>query len=284
MSNTETTDSNRKLLQALHGSLATDEAKEKIKKDFSKTFTSLGVPHDASEGLAISVLAYIMAAKTLEQAEQTVRVLFEECHYDSKTVFAMIQDGLQQRFEIIYDQIEPFMKNAGFTLDYGCGSGILTQMLNDRLSLDIEGCDVRDFKHDSVTVTVKRMNGCSVHVPDKYYDCAVLTNVIHHEAENEKILQELDRIVSDKLVIIETVPEGATEEDAKKDWGRMLLNDALWNRFFNYADIPVPGTYETPDNWIRRFAKYGWRCTRTKDLGFDQPTIQDRHHLLVFER
>lgn len=82
--------------------------------------------------------------------------------------------------------------------------------------------------------------------------------------------------------IIETVPEANTDEEAKADWGRMLLNDTLWNRFFNYANIPVPGTYGTPFTWINRFEKYGWKRTYSKDLGFDQPTIQDRHHLMVF--
>ena len=112
----------------------------------------------------------------------------------------------------------------------------------------------------------------------------MLTNVIHHEKDNEKILKELNRIVKSKLVIIETVPEADTRTAAKKDWGRMLLNDTLWNRFFNYANIPVPGAYEIPSDWVRRFKKYGWKVVISEDLGIDQPTIQDRHHLLVLER
>ena len=111
-----------------------------------------------------------------------------------------------------------------------------------------------------------------------------LPNVLHHDPDNERILKDLNDIVTHRLIVIETVPEADSEDDAKKDWGRMLLNDALWNRFFNYANIPVPGTYEIPVNWIKRFEKYGLRCIHSEDLGFDQPTIQDRHHLFVFKK
>jgi SAM-dependent methyltransferase len=201
-----------------------------------------------------------------------------------QNVFQLIQAGLEQRFEIIIRQLHPHISDLGKTIDYGCGSGTLSQMLSDRYGIDIEGVDVRDFRAETVSIPVILFDGYRVPVADKHYDSAILTNVIHHEIENEKILEELDRIVQKKLVIIETVPEAVDEASAKKDWGRMIMNDALWNRFFNYANIPVPGTYEIPANWIKRFEKYGWECTHSKDLGFDQPTIQDRHHQFVFQR
>ncbi|MEN9647956.1 MAG: hypothetical protein RLY57_760, partial [Candidatus Parcubacteria bacterium] len=126
--------------------------------------------------------------------------------------------------------------------------------------------------------------GKIVNVVDKHYEAAVLTNVIHHEKINENILKELDRIVARKLVIIETVPVGNTPEEIVLDRERTFANDTLWNRFFNYADIPVPGTYETPEDWIKRFESYGWKTTHSEDLGYDQKSIHDVHHLLVFER
>jgi SAM-dependent methyltransferase len=288
--------SNEKLISDLHIALSDKQTHKSVSLDFEKTFSRLGVDIHALDAIHLAqvVLDSIRVAKTIEEAEKVIKKLFTKSEYptksirgrtyDKKTVFEMIEKGLQGRFEIMFDQLSPHLQDVGKTIDYGCGSGTFTQMLHDRLAIDIEGVDVRDFRAPAVSVPVRLFGGYTVPVSDKHYECAVLTNVIHHEADNEKILMELDRIVSRKLVIIETVPEADDEVTAKKDWGRMLLNDTLWNRFFNYANIPVPGTYEIPSNWIKRFEKYGWKCTHSKDLGFDQPTIQDRHHLLIFER
>ncbi|MES2416508.1 MAG: methyltransferase domain-containing protein [Patescibacteria group bacterium] len=240
------------------------------------------------------VIDIISKVKTIEEAEKVIKKIFNKNEFptkvvfskscDKKNVFELIQIGLQERFEIIFKQLRPHLKDVAYALDYGCGSGVLTQMVYDRCGIHIEGIDVRDFRAETVSIPIHQFDGYYVPVEAQYYQCGILTNVIHHEADNEKILEELNRIVSRKLVIIETVPEADDEETAKNDWGRMLLNDTLWNRFFNYANIPVPGTYEIPSNWIKRFEKYGWKCVHSEDLGFDQPTIQDRHHLFVFER
>ncbi len=278
-------ESNKKLLTNLQTWTDDPNTYEKVFLDYSKTFERLGADQKQANRFAELVLSSIKNASTIEDAESKVKKFFETEKVNGKTVFEMIRDGLAGRFQIMFSQLERFLDGVkGKVIDYGCGSGTFTQILHDSLGLDIEGVDVRDFRASNITVPVKVFDGYSVPVADKYYSCAVLTNVIHHEFDNEKILAELDRITAKKLVIIETVPEADNDENAKQDWGRMILNDSLWNRFFNYANIPVPGSYETPFTWIKRFEKYGWKCTHSKDLGFDQPTIQDRHHLMVFEK
>ena len=256
----------------------------KAQENFITTFDRLGMGSKA-EDLSLLLLSTIRDTDTIEEAERKIRSCFEQTGAtNGRTVFELIQGGLDGRFELMFSQLQPHLKGVRHAIDYGCGSGVLTQMLHDRLGMKMEGVDVRDFRAKKVTVPVRQFDGYQVPVADGHYQCAVLTNVIHHEVKNERLLAELDRIAANKLVIIETVPEAVTDEEAKADWGRMLLNDALWNRFFNYANIPCPGTYETPTGWIRRIEQYGWQLVHSQDLGFDQPTIQDRHHLLVFER
>jgi 2-polyprenyl-3-methyl-5-hydroxy-6-metoxy-1,4-benzoquinol methylase len=263
----------------------------KATEDFTKTFNRIGIEPRKARNLADSVMSYINKAQHLKEAEKNIKKLFTTEICSGKNIFQMIQAGLQGRFEIIFNQLYPHLSGVQRVIDFGCGSGVLTQMLHDRCNINIDGVDVRDYRAKEVSIPFLRLfpgfmvfNQDYTQVPSKYYDCAILTNVLHHEVDNEKILVELNRIVSKKLVIIETVPEAEDLESARKDWGRMLFNDVLWNRFFHYENIPVPGTYEIPSNWIKRFEKYGWKCTYSEDLGFDQPTIQDRHHLLVFER
>jgi len=275
---------NATLLKMLQLAISSEATLAKTQKNFHVTFERLGMGIEAM-GLTGLIINAIRISDRIEDAESLVRGAFERTRsLKGEIIFDKIKAGLQDRFDIMYGQLLPHLKGVRHTIDYGCGAGVLTQMLHDRLDMDIEGVDVRDFRASGVSVPISHFDGYRVPVADKHYECAVLTNVIHHEAVNGRILMELDRIAAHKLVIIETVPEGSTDAEAKADWGRMFLNDALWNRFFNYANIPCPGTYETPSGWERRFRQYGWEVSHSEDLGFDQPTIQDRHHLLVLER
>ncbi len=267
------------------------EIREMVAVDYSYTFHELGLSTEEARTLAEKVIGMIAEAKTLKEAETNIRATFETTRVGEHNFFELIQAGLGDRVRKIVDQVSPFLIGVGGKVfDYGMGAGEVTQKLKDELNLDIEGGDVRDFRSPEVTVPYVLLSsspdesGRIVDVEDKHYEAAVVTNVIHHERVNENILRELERIVGKKLVIIETVPVGNTPEEIAKDHERTFANDTLWNRFFNYADIPVPGTYETPQDWIKRFEKHGWRTTHSEDLGYDQKSIHDVHHLLVFER
>lgn len=280
-------EANRVIFANLHKSLRDDATFGLVLKDFTTTFLRLGCQsEEKARSISLYIVTEILRARTLTDAEKRIKHFFENTKLKgSKTVFNLIAGGLQGRIEIIFHQLKPYLEGVkGNVLDFGCGDARISQMFYKKLSLAIEGVDVRNFKAKNVTVPVKMFSGGKVPVDDKYYECAILTNVIHHEKDNEKVLKELSRVVKNKLVIIETVPEATTTLQAKKDWGRVFCNDVLWNRFFNYANIPVPGTYEIPTSWTRRFKKYGWKVSVSKDLGIDQPTVQARHHLLILER
>jgi ubiquinone/menaquinone biosynthesis C-methylase UbiE len=267
------------------------QIRELVLADYAYTFHELGLDENSAKEIADKVVSFIESSATLNETEEKVRALFTGTKVGDKNIFELIQLGLTDRVNKIVVQITPHLQGIkGKVFDYGIGAGEVTQKLKDELSLNIEGGDVRDFRSHNVTVPFVMLgdsadgDGKIVNVADKYYEAAVLTNVIHHEKVNDIILKELDRIVAKKLVIIETVPVGNTPEEIALDHERTFANDTLWNRFFNYADIPVPGTYETPEDWIRRFESYGWKTTHSEDLGYDQKSIHDVHHLLVFER
>ena len=204
---------------------------------------------------------------------------------NGKPFTAQIFEKFTGRAELIYSQVEKYFSGTkGAVIDWGAGDGQVTQLLHDKLKLNIEGVDVRDFRAQTTTVPIKIFDGHHVSVADGYYEMGLMTNVAHHEKDNEKIIEELTRIIKRRLVVIETVPTGSTYEEVEADRGRTFLNDALWNRYFQNANIPVPGTYETPEGWILRFQKHGWKVIQSIDLGIDQPMVQDIHHLLVLEK
>lgn len=275
--------------ERIHRALEDPEAREAVVADFSHTFRKLGLSEEHAQNICDMVLAKLSDPQSLDVLEQEILDWFEQIYIEipegSYNLIEALHEQLRNRAELIFIQIEPHLTNeTGRMIDYGAGDGQVTQLLHDRLGLDIEGVDVRHYPALGVTVPILLFSGKRVDVADGTYEVAVMTNVAHHEKDNEVILAELSRIVTRKLVIIETVPTGDSPEAIERDRERTFMNDYLYNRLFHNADVPVPGTYETPDGWKDRIEAHGWHCTHSEDLGYDQPTIRDVHHLLVFER
>ena len=270
-------------------SLNNTEVREKVNADFSYTFEQLGLSKDEANNLCENIFKLLLSNRPLTIIEQEALRIFKNIKLTNESkeqnIIEILHEKLMDRAKIIASQVSPHL--AGIkdkVIDYGAGDGQVTQILHDNLGLDIEGVDVRLYKASNITIPIKLFNGGRVDVKDEEYSAGLLTNVLHHEKENEKILNELDRIVKNKLVILETVPVGNTEEAMEQDKDRTFMNDYLYNRLFHSADVPVPGTFETPQKWIERFSRHGWRLDSEEDLGFDQPTIKDRHYLLVFKK
>lgn len=265
------------------------ETRKKVTEDFLYTFGQLGLLPDDAEKLCNSVFELLLSNKSLLDIEQETLHIFEDIKINNngaeQNLIEILHEKLKDRAKIIASQILPYFEDIkGKVIDYGAGDGQVTQILHDKLGLDTEGVDVRLYKASNITVPIKLFNGDHVEAADGEYEAGLLTNVLHHEKNNEKILDELDRVVRHKLVVLETVPIGETEKVMEQDKDRTFMNDYLYNRLFHSADVPVPGTFETPQKWIERFTKHGWRLISEEDLGFDQPTIKDRHYLFVFER
>ncbi len=268
------------------------ETKEKIEDDFAYTFKQLGLDDAAAQELCGEVIAALSGEGRLDSIEAKILERFNAIYIEDgegkkKNLVDVLHEKLKGRAELIASQVRPhFAGVKGKVFDYGTGDGQVAQRLHDdtELHLDVEGGDVRDYKAPGVTVPVKILDGTRVDAADGAYEAALMTNVAHHERNNGMILEELSRITAKKLVVIETVPTGDNEEEIKKDAERTFANDYLYNRLFHNADVPVPGTYETPSGWEERFKAHGWRVTKSEDLGYDQPTIRDIHHLFIFEK
>lgn len=270
-------------------SLGEEKTREKVANDFLYTFGQLGLSLEQAKDLCDKVFALLKSDGTLPNIEADVLRIFGDIKLKvgerEQNLVEILHEKLRDRAKIIASQVMPYFSDVkGKVIDYGAGDGQVTQLLHDQLGLDIEGVEIRLYKAVDVTVPIRLFDGEHVAVEDKTYEAGLLTNVLHHEKDNEKILVDLDRIVRRKLVILETVPIGETEEEMEQDKDRTFMNDYLYNRLFHSADVPVPGAFETPRKWIERLAQRGWELKNEEDLGIDQPTIKDRHYLLIFEK
>lgn len=281
----ETSDFSIVMKERIRESLGSAETRKKVEDDYVYTFQQLGLPKGESKNLCRDIFDKLLSDNPLPKTEQEVLKIFEGLKVGgaNKNIIEILHEKLRDRAIIIASQVGPYLEGIeGKIIDYGTGDGQVAQNLHDNIGLKVEGVDVRMYKSPNVTIPVKLFDGKRVDVPDGEYEAGLLTNVLHHEKQNENILNELDRIVAKKLVVLETVPVGENEEEMEKDKNRTFMNDYLYNRLFHNADVPVPGSFETPKGWVDRFVQHGWQLSHEEDLGFDQPTIKDRHYLLVF--
>ncbi len=264
-------------------------ARAAIQKDFSNTFQNIGVGKQDAERLTDRIFNDLTSNAPIQEIEGRLYDLLSRTKInaaDTKTLTTAIDEKLQGRAKIIHSQVSPhFAGVTGKVIDYGAGDGQVTQLLSNE-GLDISGVDVRSYASDNISVPIEIFDGYHVSAKDFEFEAGLATNVFHHETDNDKCLSELSRIVRNKLVIIETVPVGKTQAEIRADYKRTFMNDYLYNRLLHNPDfnVPVPGSYETPEGWINRIENYGWRLEHSEDLGIDLPVIADNHHLLVFER
>ncbi len=258
---------------------------EKTKSDYIFIFKLLGLDENKAEQLWIKVSSLLLQNSELSAIENQIYQNFQNTNIDNKNLLDIWSVRMSIRAQLIYRYISPFIAGtAGKVLDYGAGDGRIAQLLKDILNLNIQGVDQCDYRVQNIGVPFHILDGKRANFSDNEFETALMTNVAHHDENNEAVLSELSRIVQGKLIVMETVPEGETEKEIEQDKERMFMSDYLFNRLFSRADIPIPGLYKTPAEWKACFKKHGWECTHEDDLLSFATVMRDAHHLFVFER
>ncbi len=273
--------------QRLKAALANPQVHELVRKDLMHTFMNLGL-NDRAQSVVKFVTQTVANTTDIEHTERLVNSEFSEIFIDGATLIQVLEEKMVDRAQIVYAQISKFFRQDETIIDFGCGDGQVTNYVYDHITHNITGYDVRNYPTHGVMAPIKHFDGISIPVSDGHFDAGLMTNVAHHEENNEKILRELARIIrpSGRLVVIETVPI----RNDPNEFERTFVSDYVYNRLFHSADIPVPGTYETEEGWVRRFKEVGFELEELTDipnptpLGYDQPTIRDWHTRLVLRR
>lgn len=258
-------------------------------EDATQTLCFLGLDSTRAHELCHWILGRLREDKLLAEIERDVHRKLKSIVVDPASGSGLIEAidaKLEGRAECIFSQIRPYLQqHAGQRiLDFGAGDGGVTRLISEQVSKNTVGIDVRAYgKHG---VDIQAYDGRTIPFADHSFDCIVSTNVLHHAEDNQQCLDEFRRVLrqNGSAVIIETVPLGESEEEARKNWELTFLNDYFYNRLLHDADVPVPGTFETFQGWSRRLEKVGFRVKATEDFGVDLPIIKDRHVLLHAEK
>ena len=188
----------KKMKARINGSLENEETRKKVSDDFVYTFEQLGLSPEQAQKLCDDIFALLKSDKPLSDIEAETLRIFENFKLkvgeQERNLVEALHEKLRDRAKIIASQVSPHLTDVKEkTIDYGAGDGQVTQILHDQLGLDIEGVDVRLYKASNVTVPIMFFDGGHIEVSNGTYEAGLLTNVLHHEKTNEKILNELDR-------------------------------------------------------------------------------------------
>lgn len=125
----------------------------------------------------------------------------------------------------LINYVSKFEKISGKILDYGCGSGVFLQLLNQKFgsSVNLEGIDFQDdyeeTKHNGVfKINMIKQPHLNLPYEDEYFDIVFMIEVLEHLLPDRisLILNNLYRIIKPKGRLIISVPNNEILEKSYK--------------------------------------------------------------------
>jgi SAM-dependent methyltransferase len=272
----------QKMQVRLKAALQNPRVQTLVTQDLMLVFSRLGLREKARHYVKL-IMSSLGDSEDLEGTEWGIHSALRQAN-----LFEKLEEGLHDRAATVFSQVQPYFKAGEKIIDWGAGDGQVTNLVYQIISKNTLGYDVCDYRTPGIDAPVMLFDGKRLPVVNGFFDAGLMTNVAHHEENNALILKELARVIRPKgrLVVLETVPV----KDEPDEFERTFVSDYVYNRLFHEADIPVPGTYETEEGWVRRFNEVGFKLEwfdnvpNPYPLGYDQPLIRDWHTRLVLRR
>lgn len=143
----------------------------------------------------------------------------------------------------------------GRLLDIGCGDGYFTSLIKENSSLDVYGVDILEkysskLKENGIKFQRIDFNKESLPFKNKFFDFVVAEEVIEHIFDNERMLEEIKRVLKPKGTFICSVPNvGAW-------YNRILLLFGYLPHFIESGSRKSYGTpYGLIDGHVKAFTK-----------------------------
>ncbi len=173
----------------------------------------------------------------------------------SKTILNSIMQRLHSaiyefRIQELVRQITPHLYTGDRILDVGCGFGELGQaiMKSPHCPAEVKVSGLEQIKRSEELISIKYYDGQSIPYPDEAFDIVILADVLHHERDPHKLLEESSRITKRFLIIKDHKIEGflAQKRIAFMDWAA----NAPYG-------IPCLYRYNTLQEWRRWYTRHG---------------------------
>ncbi|MBW2967690.1 class I SAM-dependent methyltransferase [Candidatus Woesearchaeota archaeon] len=220
-------------------------------------------------------------------------------------IIEKIGDKMQGRATAIYTLIADSVR--GETLDYGCGTGEIGQMVHEMKGVPVTLTDIIDVqKRKEVCPDLPftlREAGKTTTYRDDQFENALLITVLHHADNPLFELDEVARVTRGNIMIVETIygvdaedspaeavaqfPElysrfHAMSHEQQRKYGTFL--DWFLNKMIIGNEVNCPYNFNTPQRWEQEFAARGLEVVEKKFLGIDQPVTPEYHILYVVRK
>jgi SAM-dependent methyltransferase len=152
-----------------------------------------------------------------------------------------------RRVRRLADWFARLLPENATVLDVGSGDGRLAQcVLQRRDDLRVRGVEVAP--REGCAIPVERFDGVNLPFEDDAFDAVLISDVLHHAAEPERLLREASRVARSIVVIKDHLRKGLLAAPT------LRLMDQVGNRRFG---VPVRADYWPEDRWRTTFQTCG---------------------------
>lgn len=148
----------------------------------------------------------------------------------------------QYRANLVINTFKHWLKSGEKTIDVGCGTGVITNLLNKQLGVKVIACDIKNYLlYDIPFIQIK---DSKLPFTSHSYRAVLLIDVLHHidKLEQEHLLAESLR-VGKQVLIFEAQPTL---------FGKIA--DIILNKL-HYGDLNAPLTFRSAAEWKQVFKK-----------------------------
>ena len=161
----------------------------------------------------------------------------------------------KKRIEVLSKMIVSHLKPEDQVLDIGSGSGHLGRAILNNFACPegvfVQGCEKNRRGREAISTF--EYDGYSIQVPDAKYDVTILADVVHHEADPDRLLKEVLRVTRRILIIKDHIPTGLL------GYSRICFMDWAANKPFG---VKCLYRYFTVEQWHQKYQKFKLKIIR----------------------
>lgn len=162
------------------------------------------------------------------------------------------------RYQLLSKSLAPYLKGNKRVLDIGSSDGKLAKEIQNKIGGEFIGIDV--LIQPVTFIPIEKYDGKILPFKDDTFDCVLISDVLHHAEDQERLLNEAKRVSCKYLVIKDHYWK------SKLDFLILKIADYIGNKPYN---VSLPYKFLTLQNWKDIFQKNDLRVIEQKKFRFN---------------